>query len=99
MGRPTKWGNPFIVGKDGTRAECVQLYHGLAAGFLCISKDLTHVDAQRAALKALAHARTELRGHDLACWCPTTVLCHADILLALANDLPVPDSGMRLTRI
>jgi hypothetical protein len=25
VARPTKWGNPFVVGKDGTRAECVEL--------------------------------------------------------------------------
>ena len=25
-----------------------------------------------------------LRGHDLACWCPLDVPCHADVLLELA---------------
>lgn len=29
--------------------------------------------------------RAELAGHDLACWCPLSEPCHADILLALAN--------------
>ncbi len=34
--------------------------------------------------------RTELRGKDLACWCPLTMkgkpfLCHADVLLEVAN--------------
>lgn len=28
---------------------------------------------------------TALRGKDLACWCKPTELCHADVLLALAN--------------
>ena len=27
----------------------------------------------------------ELRGHDLACWCPLDQACHADVLLELAN--------------
>jgi hypothetical protein len=27
----------------------------------------------------------ELRGHDLACWCPLGAPCHADVLLELAN--------------
>lgn len=27
----------------------------------------------------------ELRGHDLACWCPVDEPCHADVLLELAN--------------
>lgn len=28
---------------------------------------------------------TELRGKVLACWCPLTYRCHADVLLELAN--------------
>lgn len=28
---------------------------------------------------------TELRGRDLACWCPLDQPCHADVLLELAN--------------
>lgn len=37
-------------------------------------------------------AHTELRGHDLMCWCPlfdkdgNRVPCHADVLLELANQ-------------
>jgi len=27
----------------------------------------------------------ELRGKDLACWCPLDQPCHADILLEVAN--------------
>jgi hypothetical protein len=27
----------------------------------------------------------DLRGHDLACWCPLDQPCHADVLLELAN--------------
>jgi len=27
----------------------------------------------------------ELRGKDLACWCPLDQPCHADVLLELAN--------------
>lgn len=26
VGRPTKWGNPFVVGRDGTRADVIQKY-------------------------------------------------------------------------
>jgi hypothetical protein len=26
IGRPSKWGNPFVVGKHGSRSECVALY-------------------------------------------------------------------------
>lgn len=30
-------------------------------------------------------ALTELRGRDLACWCPLSAPCHGDVLLELAN--------------
>jgi Domain of unknown function (DUF4326) len=26
IGRPSKWGNPFVVGRHGERGECVALY-------------------------------------------------------------------------
>ncbi|MHB8407807.1 MAG: DUF4326 domain-containing protein [Acidiferrobacterales bacterium] len=26
VGRPSKWGNPFVVGRDGSRSEVIQKY-------------------------------------------------------------------------
>ena len=26
IGRPSKWGNPFSIGKDGTRAQVIEKY-------------------------------------------------------------------------
>jgi len=26
IGRPSKWGNPFVIGRDGTREDVIQLY-------------------------------------------------------------------------
>lgn len=26
IGRPSIWGNPFVIGKDGTRAEVIEKY-------------------------------------------------------------------------
>lgn len=26
VGRPSKWGNPFVIGRDGTREEVVEKY-------------------------------------------------------------------------
>ena len=26
IGRPSKWGNPFILGKDGDRMECIKKF-------------------------------------------------------------------------
>lgn len=33
----------------------------------------------------LDRARRELRGRDLACWCPEDGPCHADTLIEVAN--------------
>jgi Domain of unknown function (DUF4326) len=27
VGRPTKWGNPFVIGKDGDREHVIKLYY------------------------------------------------------------------------
>jgi Domain of unknown function (DUF4326) len=73
VGRPTPWGNPFVVGKDvATAAEAVARYRQWL------------VDT--AAGQALAaRARRELGGKDVACWCRLDQPCHGDVLLALAN--------------
>ena len=26
IGRPSQWGNPFVIGKDGTRAQVIKKY-------------------------------------------------------------------------
>ena len=35
-------------------------------------------------------ARRELAGNDLACWCDPDELCHADVLLEVANGEAAP---------
>jgi hypothetical protein len=83
--RPGPWGNPFIVGKHGTAARCVELYKRLLAGMLCISVDHECVEAQERAVKYAAENIGELRGKNLACWCREGKPCHADVLLCVAN--------------
>jgi hypothetical protein len=54
------------------RAEAVRRYHeDLIAGRLAVTVE----DVKR-----------ELRGCDLACYCPLDEPCHADVLLAVANQ-------------
>lgn len=81
--RTTKWGNPFVVGTQGTQATCVDLYRKLMAGYLCLSS--RNMDAQVASRKHVEAHRAELRGKNLACWCPIGSPCHADVLLEIAN--------------
>lgn len=81
--RSTKWGNPFIVGKHGTRAECVELYTLLLAGYVCLTAGGPREQVKYR--KMVARNREQLRGKNLACWCPLTAECHADRLLEIVN--------------
>lgn len=67
--RPTKWGNPHPLSLG--RAEAVRRYRDdLVAGRLRVTVD---------------DVRRELRGRDLACYCPLGEPCHADVLIEIAN--------------
>lgn len=53
VGRPSKWGNPFIEGRDGTREQVVDMY----GDWLANSPESPWDDLE------------ELRDKDLICWC------------------------------
>jgi len=73
VGRPSKWGNPFIIGRDGTREEVIERYRRLMNSILASKTG-----------KLLQQDLEELRGKNLVCWC-APLPCHADVLLELAN--------------
>ena len=82
--RSTLWGNPFLVGVDGTAAECVRLYEVLLAIGPCLTCKAS-TEAQLTARRHILKHFRELRGRNLACWCRLGAPCHADVLLKLAN--------------
>lgn len=85
VARPGPWGNPFVVGKDGTREECVRFYKCLLSGYVCLTCKAP-VDEQEIALDHARRRYRQLAGKNLACWCPLDGKpCHADVLLELAN--------------
>lgn len=92
--RSTKWGNPFVVGRDGTRKRCVELFEALCHGLICYSKP-ANPKAQRAYLERAVKNIGELRGKNLACWCPLNAPCHADVLMRAANRTPLPQQQPR----
>ena len=69
VGRPTKWGNPHRWGGKDLQ---VRMYRQTIDGNLWTSP--TKQEIQK-----------ELRGKNLACWCPLDQPCHADVLLEVAN--------------
>lgn len=90
VSRPSKWGNLFVPSNEGHNFWYVT---GWGRRFGC-ERDRTAairlaVDLYRNAYERHAEFGlpdpTELRGKDLACWCPLDQPCHADVLLELAN--------------
>ena len=53
IGRPSKWGNPFKIGIDGSRQEVIQKY-----------KEMIIVD-----IELIKQIPLELKGKTLGCWC------------------------------
>lgn len=65
----SKFGNRFIVGKDGIRGECVKKFEN----------DILYDN-----LRLFNQVIQELQDKILICWCKPAS-CHGDILAAIAN--------------
>jgi hypothetical protein len=99
VARPTKWGNPFtreavinwhlgeyMEDRNAIwREEAVALFHHWATkaypqGYFA------HPACSPYSVSDCNLDFSELRGKDLACWCPLDQPCHADVLLRIANE-------------
>jgi hypothetical protein len=91
--RPGKWGNPISL-------ESYPFAGFLALSVVGMRGDRSQKECRRAAVVELFKlwielpeqmelreaVVAELRGKDLACWCPLDQPCHADVLLKIANQ-------------
>lgn len=92
VARPSRWGNPFKplacmeAGFADSPADahrvCVDAFRDWLNGNRWAAGSSPDWEERR--INILDHL-SDLRGHDLACWCPEGVPCHADVLLELAN--------------
>lgn len=75
VGRPTQWGNPCKAGD-----WCI--------GFTTrqTAESAVRIFRMQATILKNKLAMEELRGKNLACWCPLDQPCHADVLLEIANS-------------
>jgi hypothetical protein len=71
VGRPTKWGNPYVG--DGPHDNAM------------VTKLFREYCARPEQAEFVRDVRAELRGKNLACWCALDLHCHADVLLDIAN--------------
>jgi hypothetical protein len=75
VGRPSPFGNPFEIGRDGTRDEVIA----------------KHIEWLRERPEMVERARRELAGQDLICWCaPARCHAEVLRDLAMGHDLPDP---------
>lgn len=76
VGRPTVWGNPFVLSSKGyeTPRRAVGAYYEHLKEFANTSPESFKIFIEK------------LRGKDLACWCKECDLCHADVLIAILGS-------------
>ncbi len=70
IGRPSIYGNPYVVGVDGTADECIALYR-------------QWVDSNQELRAAIIK---NLTGKDVADWCAVDAPCHGDVILEIINQ-------------
>lgn len=94
VGRPTKWGNPFVVSERTTCKSCGQEIDGAYSpeqAMVAFRHYLKHPHNLHGwPMPTVEMIRAELRGKDLACWCRLDQPCHADVLLDIANSVDTP---------
>jgi hypothetical protein len=71
--RQTEWGNPFVVGRHGTREEVIARFE-------------RHMRARVAEHPELGDRLRQLHGKRLFCWC-APLPCHGDVLVRMAAEL------------
>lgn len=72
IGRPSKWGNPFVISEKMPREKAIEKYTTWLLGKIA-SGEIT--------LEELA----ALSGHTLICWCHP-LPCHGDVLAEFADQ-------------
>lgn len=101
VGRGTRWGNPWIVHAHTLRcgpglADCpTSIAYSCADAVQKYRHSVLYPLVGQPPVPTPDEIRVELRGHDLACWCPLDQPCHADVLLELANGATTGDEAHR----
>ena len=92
--RRSRWGNPYSIVTTRNGSFDVMLgdwFCGQSTGLemareMAVRRFRVAVENHHHGLSAV-DIRSALAGKDLACWCPTSQPCHADVLLELANGV------------
>ena len=73
IGRGSIWGNPYKIGRDGTRDECIAKYR-------------VHIVKKLLIEEGLVDELMKLDGKTLGCYCKPEA-CHGDVLVEIIEVL------------
>ena len=77
VGRPTVWGNPYVIGSQLMNGETLTAEKAVALYEQHLADNFSEGDIRHC-----------LHDKDLACWWALDQPCHADVLLRIANSRP-----------
>lgn len=83
VGRPSRWGNPFVEGRDGNREEVIRKF-----------REMMENDP-----RMVEEIKRDLQGKILGCWCRPSegfrgrLLCHGQILAGIADGISPEEVG------
>ena len=80
--RTTKWGNPFVIGKDGNRLDVISKYKEWLDVWIINNKKVV---IRGYSNKWVCEHLYLLKDKILACWCKPKS-CHGDVLIELINN-------------
>jgi len=78
VGRGSRFGNPIEIGTRDLRTD------GIIDAATAVERFSERLATGRLPFTE-ADVRAELRGKNLACWCPLDQPCHAAVLMEIAN--------------
>lgn len=79
IGRSTKWGNPWFIGKKMTRAQVVRKHRKWIKGYIRGPNGIEPPTKEEII--------AELKGKRLGCYC-YPLACHGEVLAEIANEIP-----------
>lgn len=83
IGRPSRYGNPWVIGKDGTRKEVIEKYEK----WLRTGENFGNSAATKQKRAEIMQNLGELDGKVLGCWCDwPRENCHGSVLISLVAE-------------
>lgn len=80
--RPGTFGNPFVLGQDGSREEVIDKFEA----WLITGKNFACKEATELRRKLILEKLYTLKGKNLLCCCKP-LPCHGDVLLKMLEKL------------